>query len=71
MTSRPSPPGTSSGPARSMIWFIGDGDFPDAKTLFNVNSELCLDVAWGSSDDGAQIQQFHCASDNTAQNFRQ
>ena len=60
--------------ARSMIWYIDPGDFsgPDWRSikLKNVNSELCLDVRSGSSDEFAQLQQYHCTSDNTAQNFR-
>jgi len=57
--------------ARSMIWWVEDGDFPSQRTIVNFNSELCLDVAWGSGDDGAQIQQFHCTDNNLAQNFYQ
>jgi Ricin-type beta-trefoil lectin domain-like len=61
--------------ARSMIWYIERGDFsgPDWHSikLKNVNSDLCLDVRAGSSDEFAQLQQYHCTSNNAAQNFRQ
>ena len=58
-----------------MIWYIDPGDFtgPDWHSikLKNVNSDLCLDVRSGSSDELAQLQQYHCTSNNRAQNFRQ
>jgi hypothetical protein len=37
----------------------------------NFNSDLCLDVRAGSWDELAQLQQYHCTSNNVAQNFRQ
>ena len=57
--------------ARSMVWYVEPGDFPDMFKVRNFNSDLCLDVAWGSSDDSAQLQQYHCTSNNMAQNFSQ
>lgn len=57
--------------ARSMIWWIEDGDYPDQIKIVNFNSELCLDVRGGSLADGAQLQQYHCTDNNTAQNFHQ
>jgi len=57
--------------ARRMIWEVVDGDYPNAFKLKNFNSGLCLDVAAGSDADYAQLQQYHCTSDNPAQNFRQ
>jgi hypothetical protein len=57
--------------ARSMIWFVGPGDFSGSIKLKNVNSDLCVDVRSGSSDELAQLQQYHCTSNNGAQNFRQ
>jgi hypothetical protein len=57
--------------ARSMVWYIEPGDLTTTFKVRNFNSDLCLDVAWGSSDDGAQLQQFHCTSGNPAQNFYQ
>ena len=43
-----------------MVWYVQSGDFPDSLKIRNFNSDLCLDVAWGSWEDYAQIQQFHC-----------
>jgi hypothetical protein len=57
--------------AHSMIWQVDRGDFAGAIKLKNYNSGLCLDVRAGSSDEFAQLQQYHCTSNNTAQNFRQ
>lgn len=57
--------------ARSMVWYIQPGDYPDSFKIRNFNSDLCLDVAGGSLIDFAQIQQFHCTSYNQAQNFYQ
>lgn len=57
--------------ARSMVWYVQPGDYPDSFKIRNFNSDLCLDVAWGSSYDFAQIQQYHCTSYNPAQNFYQ
>jgi hypothetical protein len=63
--------------ARSMIWTIVDGDLPlsgpgwRSFKLKNFNSGLCLDVRSGSSDEYVQLQQYHCTSNNSAQNFTQ
>ncbi|HEX6682691.1 MAG TPA: RICIN domain-containing protein [Candidatus Limnocylindrales bacterium] len=57
--------------ARSMVWYVQPGDYPDSFKIRNFNSDLCLDVAWGSPDDFAQIQQYHCTGNNPAQNFYQ
>jgi hypothetical protein len=57
--------------ARSMVWYVRPGDFPNTIKIRNFNSDLCLDIAWGSGDDYAQVQQFHCTSNNAAQNFYQ
>ncbi|ARN82109.1 hypothetical protein DSM21852_14910 [Methylocystis bryophila] len=61
--------------AHSMVWTIERGDFSGADwrsiKLRNFNSGLCLDVRSGSSDEFAQLQQYHCTSNNAAQNFRQ
>jgi hypothetical protein len=57
--------------ARSMVWYVQSGDFPDSFKIRNFNSDLCLDVAGGSWEDYAQIQQYHCTSNNPAQNFYQ
>ena len=46
-------------------------DIPGSIRIRNFNSDLCLDVAWGSSDDYAQLQQYHCTSNNPAQAFYQ
>lgn len=57
--------------ARSMVWYVQPGDYPDSFRIRNFNSDLCLDVAGGSSADYAQIQQYHCTGSNPAQNFYQ
>src|SRR5690242_18151066 len=44
--------------ARSMVWYSEPGDFPSALKLRNFNSDLCLDVRGGSSDEYAQLQQY-------------
>ncbi len=54
-----------------MVWYSEPSDFPGALKLRNFNSDLCLDVSWGSSDEYAQLQQYHCTSNNAAQNFWQ
>lgn len=56
----------------NMEWaldIVGPGSF----TLSNRRTEYhsCLDVEWGSHDDGAPLQGFHCTSDNLAQMFYQ
>jgi Ricin-type beta-trefoil lectin domain-like len=56
---------------RSMVWYVELGDFPDAYKIKNFNSDLCLDVRSGSHDDYVQLQQYHCTSNNAAQNFWQ
>jgi Ricin-type beta-trefoil lectin domain-like/Ricin-type beta-trefoil lectin domain len=56
---------------RSMIWYIAPGDFFSTFKVRNLNSDHCLDVRDGSSADYAQLQQYHCTSNNAAQNFRQ
>ena len=53
-----------------MVWYSEPGDFPGALKLRNFNSDLCLDVRWGS-DVYAQLQRHHYTSNNAAQNFRQ
>jgi len=63
--------------ARSMVWYSVPGDFyrvgitGRSFKLKNFNSELCLDVRSGSSGEFAQLQQYHCTSNNPAQNFYQ
>jgi hypothetical protein len=62
--------------ARSMVWYIHRGEYSSGSDwrsikLKNANSELCLDVRSGSSDEFAQLQQYHCTADSKAQNFRQ
>jgi hypothetical protein len=68
--------------ARSMVWDSVPGDFYSdgihslgitgrSFKLKNFNSGLCLDVRSGSSDEFAQFQQYHCTSNNPAQNFYQ
>ena len=68
--------------ARSMVWDSVPGDFYSdgihslgitgrSFKLKNFNSGLCLDVRSGSSDEFAQLQQYHCTSNNPAQNFYQ
>jgi Ricin-type beta-trefoil lectin domain-like len=57
--------------ARSMVWYVEPGEFPGMFKVRNWNSDLCLDVKGGSSDEFAQLQQFHCGSMNLAQNFSQ
>jgi len=61
--------------ARSMLWWVETGEYPGGGLgtfkVVNFRSELCLDVRSGSHDDGAQIQQYHCTSNNPAQNFFQ
>jgi hypothetical protein len=57
--------------ARSMVWYIETGDYPDSFKIRNFNSDLCLDVAGGSGADYAQLQQYHCTGNNPAQNFYQ
>jgi hypothetical protein len=46
---------------------------PASFALRNRTTEYhsCLDVEWGSHDDGAPLQGFHCTSDNLAQTFYQ
>ncbi len=55
--------------ARSMVWYIQPGDFPNTFKVRNFNSDLCLDVRAGSWDESTQLQQYHCTSNNVAQNF--
>jgi Ricin-type beta-trefoil lectin domain-like len=57
--------------ARSMLWYVQPGDFPDMFKVRNFNSDRCLDVKGGSSAEGAQLQQYRCTSTNLAQNFSQ
>lgn len=57
--------------ARSMVWYVQPGDYPDSFKIRNFHSDLCVDVASGSWDDFAQLQQYHCTSNNPAQNFYQ
>jgi hypothetical protein len=57
--------------ARSMLWWVEDGDYPSQINIMNFRSDLCLDVRAGSLADGAQLQQYHCTDENTAQNFYQ
>jgi hypothetical protein len=54
-----------------MVWYTSQGDFPGAFKIRNVNSDLCLDVRGGASAEGTQLQQYHCTSNNPAQNFWQ
>lgn len=54
-----------------MVWYIQSGQYMDSFRIRNFNSDLCLDVAGGSSADYAQIQQYHCTGSNPAQNFYQ
>jgi hypothetical protein len=66
---------------RSMLWYVGPGDFPNVVDQHNLilrmfkvrnfNSDRCLDVKGGSSDENAQLQQYRCTSINLAQNFSQ
>jgi Ricin-type beta-trefoil lectin domain len=62
---------TAGGHPRSMVWYTAPGDFPGSLRVRNLHSDLCLDVRDGSSDDYAQLQQYHCTSNNAAQNFLQ
>lgn len=57
--------------ARSMVWYVENGDYANSFKIRNFNSDLCLDVAGGSGADFAQIQQYHCTRNNPAQNFYQ
>jgi hypothetical protein len=57
--------------ARSMLWYVQPGDFPDMFKVRNFNSDRCLDVKGGSSAENAQLQQYRCNSTNLAQNFSQ
>jgi hypothetical protein len=57
--------------ARSMLWWLEQSDIPGMMRIVNFNSELCMDVANGSWADGAQLQQYHCTSNNSAQAFYQ
>jgi hypothetical protein len=57
--------------AKSMLWYSERNDFAGTVKLKNWNSDLCLDVRGGASDEGAQLQQFHCTSNNAAQEFWQ
>jgi hypothetical protein len=53
------------------MWYVEPGDFPGMFKVRNFNSDLCLDVRASSWDEFAQLQQYHCTSNNVAQNFLQ
>jgi len=57
--------------ARSMVWYVEPGVFPNTFKVRNFNSDLCLDVRGGSSEEYTQLQQYRCTSNNLAQNFSQ
>ena len=57
--------------ARSMMWYVQQGDFSDTFRVRNFKSDLCLDVRGGSKAEGAQLQQYRCIPNNLAQNFNQ
>jgi hypothetical protein len=57
--------------ARSMMWYVQDGDWPGVFKVRNFNSDLCLDVRGGSRADFAQLQQYRCTRNNLSQNFTQ
>ena len=57
-----------------MLWMLGTGDGTDAVQLVNLRAvqnggSTCLDVAYGSVEDGAVLQLYHCTDGNPAQQF--
>jgi hypothetical protein len=57
--------------ARSMMWYVQNGDWPGVFKVRNFKSDLCLDVRGGSRADFAQLQQYRCTKYNLSQNFTQ
>jgi hypothetical protein len=57
--------------ARSMMWYVENGDWPGVFKMRNFNSNLCLDVRGGNRGDYAQLQQYRCTRNNLSQNFNQ
>jgi hypothetical protein len=64
---------TCNDTSTTMQWVRGD-DLNGSTQLINMRAwrnggSACLDVAWGSLEDGAVLQLFHCTFQNNAQHF--